>query len=336
MTDFGRAADLPVQARYRATPAGALLSLDGLDLPAPDRWEGLVFAPDRPAAAAAWAAPLQPGERRRLEHRLDLGERLLWVVDHARHADGARRGVLVDHSDARRRAARDERQHLCAALARLAGGLAHEVNNPLSGVLNYLQLAERLAPEGDPRLREALAGALSEGRRVLALTRTLAQVAARGEGGGAHALPVHDLARACVAFVRRELREAFVAIEVEVPEQLPPVKGLGTALPLAVMAGLENALDALRERFPAPAPGKRVSLRAAVDGDDVLLEVEDGGGGAPPEVLARAFEPFYGTRPARLGLGLTMAREALRELGGEATLASRADGALLTLRLPIA
>lgn len=333
---------LPV-ARYEADASGRLLSLEGgaalTGEATGTEWAALIWPPDLPSVAARRATPLAAGATRVLEYRARAGARVVWLSDVARGEvgpDGAlrQRGALIERSAARAAEVRAERGRECGALARLAGGLAHEVNNPLSSVLNYLQLAERIGGD-DPRLREALLGAQAEGRRVLEVTRALAQVGARSESDEPHTIEVAVVARACLSALRRELREAFVRLEVDVPEELPPVRGHGGAIPTAFLAGLHNALEALEERWPAPSAGKRLAIRATLEAEQVVLALEDGGG-LEPEVAARAFEPFYGTRPARAGLGLTIAREQLRGLGGEATLEATRDGALLALRLPLA
>ncbi len=333
---------LPV-ARYEADAGGQLLRLEGLSAltgeATPAQWDDLVWPPDQRSVAARRAAPLEAGGTRVLEYRARAGARVVWLSDVARGElgpDGAlrQRGALIERSAARAAEVRAERGRECEALAKLAGGLAHEVNNPLSSVLNYLQLGERIGGD-DPRLREALLGAQAEGRRVLEVTRALAQVGARSESGEPHTIEVAVVARACLSIVRRQLREAFVRLEVDVPEDLPLVRGHGSAIPTSFLAGLQNALEALVERWPAPEPGKRLTIRATLEAEHVRLAVQDGGG-LRPEDAARAFEPFYGTRPDRAGLGLTIARERLRALGGDATLEATGDGALLVLRLPLA
>lgn len=172
------------------------------------------------------------------------------------------------------------------ALAELAAGVAHEVNNPLSGVLNYALLAQRY-PAGDPRQAEALAGILSEARRIQELTRALLTYTRRA-GDAPAPLPPIDLVRAALAPIRRQLREELVQVVVEVADTLPAVSGRGPELQLVLLHLLGSARAALNARFAGRDPAKVLTIRgrhggasAEDQGELVVLEVEHGGADGP-------------------------------------------------------
>ena len=299
-------------------PAGSLTGASLLELAEPV---------DRPALESALRGP----GPRALVWRLLAGGARVPVLDVAAQAgDQVWRGVLLDRRAALLAEAEAEERAALVAQGELAASLAHELNNPLSGVLNYAQLAARLCGESRD-LREALAGIEGEAQRILELTRGLVVHAPRSEEP--YPLDVAALLRATLAPVRRGLREELVQLEVAVEPDLPPVRARGLALQAVCRELIGNAREALAERWPTQGvreQGKRLALRArggALDEDElpseVLLEVEDGGSGLPPD----AGQPFFSTRPGRRGLGLSRARERLVSLGGGMELGrSRGEG----------
>jgi len=168
------------------------------------------------------------------------------------------------------------------ALAELAAGVAHEVNNPLSGVLNYALLAQRY-PAGDPRQAEALEGILSEAGRIQELNRALLTYTRRAGDAPAPLAPI-DLVRAALAPIRRQLREELIQVAVEVPDTLPAVNGRGPEFQLVLLHLLGAARAALNARFAARDPAKLLTIRGRHEGEQgelVVLEVEYGGGDGP-------------------------------------------------------
>lgn len=293
-----------------------------------------------PADRAALEAALRGPGPRALSWRLLAGGARVPVQDEAARAqDQAWRGVLLDRRAALLAEAEAEERVALLAQGQLAASLAHEVNNPLSGVLNYAQLATRLCGEARD-LREALAAIEGEAQRILELTRGLVVYALRSHEP--YPPDVAALLRATLAPVRRALREELVQLELSVEPDLPPVRARGLALQAVCRELVGNAREALAERWPVQAvreQGKRLALRArggALDADElpseVLLEVEDGGSGLPPG----AGQAFFSTRPGRRGLGLSRAREHLARLGGALELdRAPGGGALIRLRVPV-
>lgn len=283
-----------------------------------------------------FAACLTAGDgQRAVEYRVEIGGgELLPVRDVAIQDGGAWVAVVLDRSAELLAAARAEDLLAQESRGELAAAVAHEVNNPLSGVLNYVQLAERLAADVAP-LREPLAAIGSEARRIQELTRALLVHAPRSTQEP-YALPLEGLIRGALAPMRRRLREELVHVDVSLAAELPPVRGVGLCLQSALRQLLENAREALEDRYPGRDPRKRLSLRAKPVGSDpataeaVLVEVSDTGAGLPP----RAGTPFFSTRAGRRGLGLTLAREAVTAVGGTLELAASSEGTTAALSLP--
>ncbi len=217
-----------------------------------------------------------------------------------------------------------------AGAAMLASGAAHEIKNDLGPLLACLTMLED-AGVADPELAELLAIASGCVRRIeLAVERICAPLRdpLRALAGSRRAPPpsplaIAELVRDSVTFVRRSGREPPHAIELEIADELPPIRARAEDVHQIVVNLVVNALEALEgqdRRLSEPAP---VRVRLHAEGRRVVLAVEDDGPGIGPEVQDRVFEPFFTTKGARgTGLGLTVVRDLVRSLGGELTIVS--------------
>lgn len=214
----------------------------------------------------------RPGERLVLEYYLAGAEGPVPVRDVAAARGGPDGvtlvGAIEDLRAERRREALVAEQARRQAMADLAAGVAHEVNNALSGVLNFATLAQRAGP-GSPHLGEALDGIVAEGRRILEITRALATYAQRGEA----TLAPGELFRAALAPVRRQLRDELIALSLDVDADAPPLVVRGDELQTSVLYLIERARRSLAGRA-ATRERSTLTLRARCDEDHVVLEVE--------------------------------------------------------------
>jgi PAS domain S-box-containing protein len=251
-------------------------------------------------------------------------------------------GVALDVT-ARRRAEAERRQaegHLAllerlAAVGRLAAGVAHEINNPLTYVLTSLDAAaERLAgPGADPGLRELVEEARGGAARVRAIVgdlRTFGRV--REDASGA--CPVGAAAEAALAMVRNEIRHR-ARLEVEI-DRGPRAAIAEGRLAQVLVNLLANACQAI----PVGRAAEnliRVAVRAR--GERVEIDVSDTGAGMTAEVKARIFEPFFTTRGGGegMGLGLALSHAMVAEAGGTVDVESEPGrGTTFRIRLPLA
>jgi signal transduction histidine kinase len=215
-----------------------------------------------------------------------------------------------------------------ALVGRLAAGVVHEINGPLTVILGF---AQALAGEADPtRVREDLQLIEHEARRCsdeLKGFLQLARSAATQTSG--QALIGAELERAVrlVAFLARRSR-------TEVRLDLGALAPQGDVLVVGAAPDvLYMVLELLHNAIVATADG-RVQLTAAGTGSTVVVTVEDTGSGLDPDLAARAFEPYVTTRDDGTGLGLPVTRALARRLGGDLTLEPAPGGgvrALLTL-----
>jgi PAS domain S-box-containing protein len=217
-----------------------------------------------------------------------------------------------------------------ATLGLLTAGVAHEVNNPLEGIANYLRLAAR---DGIPA--QARAGHLDQVRhgfeRIREIVRQLLQFARPSAQMGAIDLcQIVDRARKLAASGERARGLEFVTRGLERPIEL-----VGDA------GGLEQVVINLILNAAAAMQGRgRIELTArSVNGSDgapgVELAVEDEGPGIPPEHLERLFDPFFSTHGGT-GLGLSVSLGIVRAHGGTLSASNRpSGGARFAMQLPV-
>lgn len=228
-----------------------------------------------------------------------------------------------------------------SSLGLMAGGIAHQLNNPLVGVLNFAQLLARALPAQDER--QALVQVIEEGaRRCQHIVRSLLDFGRAGEAEVFRRIPVHALLMELERLSEEPLKRFAGRLELIRHEPLPLLWGQPVPLVQALLNLVSNALQ-------ASGPGGRVELdvraappiQAEPPGRDepgqLILEVRDYGPGIPPEVQARLFEPFFTTRPPGegTGLGLALVERIVRVHHGQLRLLTRAGyGAIFELRLP--
>jgi signal transduction histidine kinase/ActR/RegA family two-component response regulator len=217
-----------------------------------------------------------------------------------------------------------------AALGRMLSGAAHEINNPLAGVLGNIDLLL-----GDPAIPEAVRRRLEttsrEGRRIVGLVRNLLKTVHRDDGRRAP-VDVNQVVRECCDLRRHDFRATGVALEQQLSDEASTVLGSEIELQQVALNIINNALDALQE---GAGPGRRLTVRTGAGEGEVVVEFLDNGPGMQDP--ARVFDHFYTTKPVGkgTGLGLSIANAVVRGHGGTLTATNRpGGGACFTIRLP--
>ena len=218
------------------------------------------------------------------------------------------------------------------SLGRLVSGVAHELNNPLTAIMNFTDELTALA-DGE-RERVALAVIRAQAQRSRTIVRDLLTYVREGAPRPFSL----QLAGAMLAPVLLASQTEMIGHQVTLTESLDDLE---VALKLD-RSGFEQIVSNLLENASdAAGAGGTVTIRSRRAGDRFVVEVEDSGTGVPAQHMAAIFEPFFTTKePGRgMGLGLSVSRGLAQSFGGDLTvenLAAPAHGARFTLSLPVA
>ncbi len=212
-------------------------------------------------------------------------------------------------------------------VGRLAAGIAHEINNPLEGIANYLALARDHVKNGaDGALAQDLDGIRQGLDRAAGIVH---RVLAHAEPASAPHAPV-DLAasvRETLDFVRSRREFSDIAFVAELPEGPLVAPGSGVMLGQVLLNLAINACEAQPQ-------GGEVKASAAREGDDVVVRIADRGPGVPEAERNRIFEPFFTTKQST-GLGLSVCHSIVTQHRGQLSVEERSEGgAVFVLRLP--
>ena len=222
-----------------------------------------------------------------------------------------------------------------SALGMLSAGMAHELNNPLTGIL---EIVRDNLKEKDPHDKEY--GDLQQiayaGERMVAIIKGLL-VFSRPSTGGAEELRCENVIETVLAFSQRIMRGRNIVVKKEFEKDLPLVKVSHNRLQQVVFNIIHNAFDAMENKGVL-----RIAARHVVEGQAHFVEMEftDSGCGVAKEDLPRLFDPFFTTKSSEngTGLGLAVSYSIVREYGGEILVesppAGQANGASFKVRLP--
>ena len=189
----------------------------------------------------------------------------------------------------------------------LAGGVAHEINNPVSGIINYAQLIAE-APGVGADIVEFSGEIVKEGQRIADIVKNLLKFA-RQEKQTHSLAQANDIINETLLLIRTIIRTDRIALEVALAPNLPSVKCRSQQIQQVLMNLITNARDALNARYKDEHEDKRILLSSTsflrTDGTEwVRITVEDYGVGIPDNVKERMFDPFFTTKSRDEGTGL--------------------------------
>ncbi len=217
-----------------------------------------------------------------------------------------------------------------AGVGRLAAMVAHEINNPLDGILRLVSLARRVGPEtGDERIEKYLAEVHKGLMRMGTIVRDLLDFS-RSAAGGVEPMPIREILSEAARSMQPAAEKGGVTVEVACDAEVPALKS--GSLYQVVVNLVKNAVEATPQ-------GGKVCVSGRCSRDSLVIEVTDTGPGIPEEILPRLFEPFASSKALGkgTGLGLVISRDLVEKQGGTIVAANRPEGgAVFTVRVPLA
>jgi two-component system NtrC family sensor kinase len=216
-----------------------------------------------------------------------------------------------------------------AAMGRLTSQIAHELNNPLYGIMNTLELVKTEIPPENKR-RKILDMALSETMRLTEMLRKMLSFSKPDEEEK-QPVNINTILDEILLLYEKQLREHSIRIISSLKEGLDKVRASKNQLRQVFLNIISNARDAMPE-------GGTLSVTTRTEGDNVQVEISDTGTGIRKENLHRIFDSFFTTKDSikDVGLGLSVCYGFIKDHGGEIKVESEwGSGATFTIILPI-
>jgi two-component system, LuxR family, sensor kinase FixL len=251
--------------------------------------------------------------------------------------------VIVDitarkQAEAQTRQHREQIAHLSrvAIMGEMVGALAHELNQPLTGIVNNASAGRRFIAKGRgelPKLDSLFEAVVSDGRRGGEIIRGIRSMVRKGEEVRSP-VNLNDVIARVLGFVRSDALERHCALVTEPDPELPLVQADLVQIQQVLLNLVVNAFEAMRE---TPATERRVIIRSEREKSGrVRVSVRDFGTGLPVEEPRRVFERFFSTKREGMGMGLAIARSIIASHGGELDAANaQGSGACVHFSLPV-
>jgi C4-dicarboxylate-specific signal transduction histidine kinase len=197
-----------------------------------------------------------------------------------------------------------------SSLGTMVGGVAHEINNPLMGLMNYVEYAKDKSTEC--KTIEVLDMAMHEIERIRKIVQNML-IFVRVDNNAAARCNVAEAVQHTVNLLGGELQKHAIQLHIEIADNTVNIKCSASTLQQVLVNLLLNARDAVAEQTE-----KIITIRLHSDNGKITLSVCDNGTGVSPEVRHKIFVPFFTTKPVGkgTGLGLAVSRQLIEDAGG--------------------
>lgn len=193
-----------------------------------------------------------------------------------------------------------------AAIGELAAGVAHEVNNPINGIINFAQLLLDDCEENSSQ-QEVLQRIVNEGERIATIIYNLLSFSRETTDAFAM-VDLNEVVRDSMSLVAHQLKYDGIHLITKLHEPPRLILGNHSQLQQVVLNLISNCRYALNERYPDSVPEKKIEIHSTITHHEerkyFRLSVRDYGTGIPQSILDKMFEPFFTSKPAAKGSGL--------------------------------
>lgn len=238
-------------------------------------------------------------------------------------------GIVVDVTGRKKLEQQLFQSEKLAAMGRLNAQIAHELNNPIYGVMNCLDLIRSEVPEGNKK-RKFLDMAYSETQRISQLLRSMLNFFRPAEDIKSM-VDVNQVIEEVLMFVGKQLQGFKIKVNTELNKDIPNILASGNQLKQVLLNMAINAKNAMPD-------GGELTLSTSHENDNVVIKIADTGTGIPPENRDRIFEAFFTTKSdvKGVGLGLSVCFGIIREHKGRIDVESQVgQGTTFIVSLPI-
>lgn len=297
-----------------------------------------------PAATGPIRTILESGKSRILEAELKgLHGNYLLTISPLLQKEGASPAALIiarDLTEEKLMKAEAMRASQLAVVGELAAGVAHEINNPINGIINYAQILIDLEDSGvDNRYLQSI---IKEAKRIAGFTKNLLDFSRKQEDV-LEPVNAANLIQHCTELIHYQYTKDGITLSCNFADRMPDVYCNPQHIQQVLLNVFSNARYALNQRFPTADKGKILELTTTgqVHGqkDYLRIAVIDHGIGIPPEILDKIMDPFFSTKPSGegTGLGLSISQSLVHENSGYFTVDSIwGKQTTITIDLPLA
>jgi PAS domain S-box-containing protein len=228
-----------------------------------------------------------------------------------------------------------------ASIGELAAGVAHEINNPINGIINCAQL---LIDQGDGGREQAEISKriIKAGSRIAMIVRNLLSFA-RDRDDEPQSVTVQGILSDSLDLTETQIRKDDIDLRVDIPDEIPKVRARSHQLQQVFLNIISNARYALNRKAPAARQDKVIDIRSELVNSDnkqyVRLTFYDNGTGIPAEIFDKICDPFFSSKPRGegTGLGLSISHAIIKDHGGKLNFDSVAgDYTKVIIDLPVA
>jgi two-component system, LuxR family, sensor kinase FixL len=314
-------------------------------------WSEGVHPDDLQRCLNTYCQAFDARQRFRMEYRLRRfdGE-YRWIVDTGAprfESDGTFEGYIgscIDITEQKNvaeesRGLREQLAHVgrVSMMGELTASIAHEVNQPLCAIVSNAQALQRMLGGGNLDTEETLAALRDITRDGQRASAVIARIRGflQNTKGQRSLLDINDLIREVAALVQSEMARRGVAVQFDLADQLPTVRGDRIQLQQVIMNLMANGADAMDR---VVRDQRALVLHSSAEtGGAVTVAVTDAGVGLDPEKIGRVFEAFFTTKAASLGMGLAICKSIVEAHGGRIQASTHAGpGATFRFTLPSA
>jgi C4-dicarboxylate-specific signal transduction histidine kinase len=219
-------------------------------------------------------------------------------------------------------------------IGQLTASIAHEVSQPLSGIITNASTCLRMLKSDPPNIDGALETAqrtIRDGNRASDVITRLRTLFSKKQIE-VEPLDLNEAAREVIALLSGELQRNDVILKQEFRDHLPTVNGDRVQLQQVILNLLRNASDAMSSVADRP---RQMVLRTELEDEHVCLSIQDSGVGFAPEVADQMFESFYTTKSDGMGVGLSVSRSIIEANHGRLwATANDGPGATFAFSIP--
>ena len=216
-----------------------------------------------------------------------------------------------------------------AAMGRLTSQIAHELNNPIYGIMNTLELLKTEIPPESKR-RRILELSLSETQRLSEMLKNMLSFS-KPEEEARKRININELLEGILLMMERQMREATIKVETYFDEQIPEIMASTNQMRQVILNMFKNAKEAMPQ-------GGTLTVRTEREEQRILIHIQDTGMGIPEGIRNKIFDAFFTTKQKvkGVGLGLSVCYGIIKDHGGEVKVESEeGKGSTFTISLPV-